>query len=241
MSTADTQSWNGSDDGLVALGWTLHAAGLAVSLAICAAQFVGIVRPMIQEGRDVDIAIHTAEMYMTAASAIEARHHVAVSALTDELRLAEERAARIPDAARESELLAQLSELAHMSGMKILAYQPAGTYSAGSFHALAIELNGHGSYAGTCTFLAGLESLPRLCHVTRLNIVAPASVGADLQVDLTLQVYYGSPPDSTGLLASRSETADEESNVRAIRETSPLVRRPERSSSRDISIGSRRR
>lgn len=226
---------NDSDDSLALLGWMLHAGGLAVSLVICALLFGGIVRPLIQEGRDVGRQIYSAEMYISAASAIESRHRLAISALDEEQRLAEERAARIPDTARESELLAQLTDLARRSGMEILAYQPAGSFRAGSIHALSIDINGQGSYAATCTFLAGLESLPRLCHLTRLNIIAPAVVGGDLHVDLTLQVYYGAKPIAPELLANQPLAATASGNPKS----SPARRHSERISTRAFPEGRR--
>lgn len=226
---------NDSDDSLALLGWMLHAGGLAVSLAICAILFGGIVRPLVREGRDVGNQIYSAEMYISAASAIESRHRLAITALDEEQLLAEVRAARIPDTARESELLAQLADLARRSGMEILAYQPAGSFQAGSIHALSVEINGQGSYAATCTFLAGLESVPRLCHLTRLNIVAPAAVSGNLLVDLTLQVYYGAKPVAPDLLANQPLAAT------ASETREPSLARPnsERISTRAIPDGRR--
>lgn len=223
MNTGNTDLPNNPDDQLATLGWLLHAGGCAVSIVILAALFVGVFRPLVSEGQNVQLAIESAKMYLTAEAAIAARHADATAALAEEQRLEADRATRIPAAARESELLAQLTELSRASAMEIVSYQPAGSARHGTIHALSVDLKGSGTYEGVCRFLAGLESLPRLCHLTRLSVVVPPQSDALLELDVTLQVYYGSaaaPPEKL----ARSATEPGHTPVPGWVETSPGTR-----------------
>lgn len=106
--------------------------------------------------------------------------------------------AGVPTEPRESEFLGQISGLVQGTSLKFDEFRPAGTTAAGQYRQLEVMMSGVGTYRDICRFLAGLEELPRLCRVSRLDIEAPDEpYGAENRypVSMTLVIFY-SPPDA---------------------------------------------
>ena len=97
---------------------------------------------------------------------------------------------RIPETPRESEFLAQITELARSSQLRIQRYHPREPVNEGTHTALEVQLDAIADYSGICRFLDGLRTLARLCRVTRLNVHAIGTEGTDLSIEMTLRIYF---------------------------------------------------
>lgn len=114
--------------------------------------------------------------------------------------------AMIPHTPDESRFLAELAELAGQTGLVIRNFRPGPAEDAGSpgseatantntqgddsaLQRIRVNLSGAGSYDGICRFLDGLQALPRLTHVSRLDVVP--QVGSELYpVELELSIFF---------------------------------------------------
>ena len=106
--------------------------------------------------------------------------------------------AGVPTAPRESEFLGQISELVQGTSLKFDEFRPGATTEAGQYRQLEVRMSGFGTYKDICRFLAGLEELPRLCRVSRLDIESPDEpygVENRYPVSMTLVIFYA-PPDA---------------------------------------------
>jgi len=170
------------------LSWSLHGLGALIACAILlAAELVGY-RPL-----DAEVAAcarETAELQgvIQDGERLRAEH----GRLRQELARARERSAdlieRIPDQPQEADFLAQLSQLADDSGLKIRDYRP-GVITLRSSHAtMKVDMICAGNYESICTFLDGLAELPRHCTVVRFQIDS-ASQGELYSVELSLELY----------------------------------------------------
>lgn len=175
---------------LAMLSWLLHAAGLGVTVAILFVAIALVIRPIGDESRRVAEKIQATTDYVQRNPELTARHEHLKRTLADRRNRRAELMARIPDSARESEFLTQLAQLARSTGMAISRYNPGESVEEGSHASLGIELKAQASYASICSFLAGLEHLPRLCRVTELSIAAAAPDDEQYQVGMTLQVFF---------------------------------------------------
>lgn len=119
----------------------------------------------------------------------------------------DELTALIPHTPDESRFLAELAELAGHTGLVIRNFRPGPPEEAGSpdhpaaaarangaaesspLQRIRVNLSGAGSYEGICRFLDGLQALPRLTHVSRLDVIPEA--GSQLYpVELELSIFF---------------------------------------------------
>lgn len=103
--------------------------------------------------------------------------------------------AKSPTAPEEMRFLQQLSELAHANKVTFSDFRPGGVVNHPDFKQIELSLRGQGPYAGLCRWLAGLQDLPRMVHVSHLTIVAPSTNNGDCTVDLQLHLVFGLTPE----------------------------------------------
>ena len=180
---------------LSAFGWSLHGAGLAVTAVAAVAVIAIVIRPLRAEGRRVKAEILSAGNYLQQREQIESRHEHLHSTLSEQQQLHADLLAQIPAMPRESEFLAQLTELSRSTGMAISGYNPGETEQHSSHAALAIKLKARASHESLCRFLTGLETLPRLCHVTHLHVVTPKIAEAVYPVEMTVKIFFSPVTD----------------------------------------------
>ena len=170
------------------VSWSLHGLGALIACAIgLAAELVGY-RPL-----DVEVAAcarQTAGLQevIQDGGRLRAEH----ARLRQELALAREQSAdlikRIPDQPEEADFLAQLSQLADESGLKIRDYRPGVITPRSSYATMKVDLSCAGNYESICTFLEGLAELPRHCTVVRFEIDSSSQVEL-YSVEISLELY----------------------------------------------------
>ena len=170
------------------LSWSLHGLGALIACAIvAAAELVGC-RPL-----DAEVAAcarQTAELQevILDGERLRAKH----ARLRQELASAREQSVdlieRIPDQPQEADFLAQVSQLADDSGLKIQDYRPGVITPQSSYATMKVDLICTGNYESICTFLDGRAELPRHCTVIGLEIDS-ASQGELYTVKLSLELY----------------------------------------------------
>ncbi len=181
---------------LSAFGWSLHGAGLAVTAAVVIALAVIVIRPLRAEATRVRAGILAASNYLQQEDQIESRHEQFQATLTEQQRLQADLLAQVPERPRESEFLAQLTELSRSTGMSINGYTPGETTQHNSHASLAIRLKAHASHESLCRFLTGLETLPRLCHVTHLHVATPTLTDTVYPVEMTVRIFFSPVTDA---------------------------------------------
>jgi Tfp pilus assembly protein PilO len=185
-------------------GSCLHAGGLAVAAALFAVVYVPAIGALRFEQTRITDEIATARRLVDSGEKLRQEHRELTRQQADAQSRAEQLLARIPDAPRETEFLAHLARLARTAPLSIRDFRPVATQAHDRFSEVQVELSAQGSYQGICRFLAGLETLPRLCDVTRLNINSERSADGTYPLELTLAIYF-TPRAAEGHAGGRHE------------------------------------
>ena len=177
-------------------GWALHGAGIA-AVAVCAvAAELLVYAPIAAEAQALTQQSDQYASFLENGEAIRTRHaELSARLLEKETRLTQ-LYKQIPDTARESDFLEQLSKLAGDGELVIHKYRPRPPITKERHSEMEIELSAQGGYEGICQFLNGLGELPRVCRVSTLQISVPPSGSADYTIELTLRIYFASAKKS---------------------------------------------
>ena len=119
------------------------------------------------------------------------------SELTSKVRAAQEDVkqaqTRLGMGPQESRFIAQLTDLAEEFGLDVSNVRPGGVSLHGTFGVLELQASCDGSYNGLCSFLAALNEMPRICHVSGMNVVAVDQQTGNLRFELKLQLLFALP------------------------------------------------
>ena len=179
---------NSTQKRLTPLGWLLHACGLLLAAAIFAIALIAY-RSLDRDCDRLARQVSATSRFLNTGDEIHFDHRNLNQRLSEMEGRLTDLMTRIPAARNESDFLAQLAELAHQCKLKIQNYRPGVVFEKEKYSEMAIRLSAEGSYQSCCRFLAGLESLPRLCRITHLNI--SASDNAEIYpIELTLRIYF---------------------------------------------------
>jgi Tfp pilus assembly protein PilO len=170
--------------------WTLHSLGLGGTLAVVALAYFLLIRPADLETRQIHAQVQQRAGYLSTADAIHSHNRELKSRLDETENLLAQVKRRIPESAQEADFLAQLAAAAEHSGVEIVDYRPAASVSQDRHSEVTIQLSAKGSYAAMCRLLHRLESLPRLCHITGMEINAGGNDPRVYTFDLTLQIFF---------------------------------------------------
>ena len=179
---------NSAQKRLAPLGWSLQVGGLLLTVAIFATALFAYQSLDRDCGRLARQVAATSRFFNTGDEIhsdhrdLNQRLSVMEGQLTDLM-------ARIPAARNESDFLAQLAELAHQYELKIRNYRPGVVFEKEKHSEMEIRLSAEDSYQSCCRFLAGLESLSRLCRITHLNISVPDDAEI-YPIEMTLRIYF---------------------------------------------------
>jgi Tfp pilus assembly protein PilO len=177
------------------LSWSMNGLGAAVACAIVLAAELAGYRPL-----DAQLAASSRQ-----TGELEAVLRDGDNIRTEHARLEKELAAarvqsaeliqRIPDQPQEADFLAQLSQLADGSSLKIRDYRPGVITPKTSYATMRVDLICEGDYASLCKFLDGLAGLPR--HSTLVHIEVDSAPQKDLYwVELSLELYVATAGQS---------------------------------------------
>ena len=170
------------------LSWSMHGLGALVACAIALTAELAGFRPL-----DAEVAACTRRtVELRAAIGDDERLRAEHARFHQELDTARGQSAelieRIPDQPQEADFLAQLSQLADDSGLKIRDYRPGVLIPKTSYATMKVDLICAADYESLCTFLDGLADLPRHCTVIRLAVDS-ASPAKPYSVELSLELY----------------------------------------------------
>ena len=171
-------------------GRFFHVLGLAATLGTVAAAVELVYLPMEAESARLTVESLDESAFLKTVEHIN-QHN---SRLKQELSDLESQLARlnekIPDAPQEADFLAQLAAAADKTHIEIHDYRPAGVSHKQRHSELVIHVSANGAYTGLCQFLEHIENLPRLCHVTALDVDAEKTVAEPYSFQLTLRVFF---------------------------------------------------
>ncbi len=168
----------------------LHTAGLSVAVAIAYATFAFVVAPMQGQHQTMSDQIAEGRRLLAQGEKIHGRHVEVSEQLTNFEATFARVISRIPETPRESEFLAQITELARACQLRIQRYHPREPVNEGTHTALEVQLDATADYSGICRFLDGLRTTARLCRVTRLRVHAVGTEGTELPIEMTLRIYF---------------------------------------------------
>ncbi|MFG0335107.1 MAG: type 4a pilus biogenesis protein PilO [Maioricimonas sp. JB049] len=179
-----------TDTRLVQLDRSLHAIGIAVACVILIGGLLFVRRSLAAERTSLDTRITEAENVLSKAESVRTGHAQLKRRLEKLQQRTGELMARIPDTAREAEFLAQLSGLAGESHLSIRSYRPDSPVATERYQHLDIELAAAGTFESLCQFLEGLESLPRLCRLNRLEIESGSGEDGAYPITMKLRIFF---------------------------------------------------
>ncbi len=108
----------------------------------------------------------------------------------------------------ETEFLAQLSELAAATDLKIHELRPGDEVDQKTHRELPIYLTGETSYDSLCHFLAGLEKVDRLTQLTALQVNAGTGESDTFPVTMTVTIFFA----PSAVKSQPAENGDESEN-----------------------------
>jgi Tfp pilus assembly protein PilO len=182
----------GPQQELAPFGWILHGIGLAVAFIGAAVFWFALIAPLRAERADCLAEHEGLVVLLDQARRVEQEHQRTAAELQ---RLKARKALlrqRITDGTREGEFLRQLTEVATAVDVRVREFRPGSVSRRGEYGALRVELSCEGTYASICRFLAQLDALPRLSHVTHLEITA-ATRGDVYPMKLQLDIFFAEP------------------------------------------------
>ncbi|HEV3003168.1 MAG TPA: type 4a pilus biogenesis protein PilO, partial [Pirellulales bacterium] len=160
------------NDRLRKFGLALHAGGLlAVVVAACAVHCF-VCRPLLQERAEGLDRLGQLDGLLAGAEPIRQGYESLKQSLADAREREAALLSRIPQTPREAEFLALVSDLAGKVELRLRDYRPGETRVRATYSELEIGMSCEGSYQSICGFLDGLNHLPRLTNLTRLEITA---------------------------------------------------------------------
>ncbi|MGH7128193.1 MAG: type 4a pilus biogenesis protein PilO [Planctomycetaceae bacterium] len=174
---------------LRATAWLLHAAGLGVTLALCAAGWLCVLGPITTQTDDARQRLDAARSLLKSDAAVR-RRNVSLHAQHDGLESqSRQLLSRMPETPEESEFLAQLTQLAVRTGVLLREFQPSAAAANDSFQELEIRVSAESDYESLCRFLAGVNDLPRLCRLTALDLAVADDPGGPYRVEMGIVIF----------------------------------------------------
>ena len=178
------------DTRLSRLGHGLHVAGLGIAAALFAAVYVPAIGALHSEQARIATEIDVASRLLASAEKLREEHRALREQQAASLVRTSQLLGRIPDAPQESEFLAHIARLAREAPLSIGRFRPTATRTYDRYSEVEVELSVAGRWDGLCQFLAGLETLPRLCRLSRFSVASESSADGVYPVDFTFVIYF---------------------------------------------------
>ena len=173
------------------LGIALHAMGAVVVIGAATAIGVWGYEPLQREQTKTRQLLNATNEFIATEESITTEARLVEQQLVETRREFEVALELVPETPEEAEFLALLSTLASTSRLNIREFRPGNVTRFGTHSELEIRVSAEGGYPSLCRFLAGLESLPRLCNVRALNVSGTGGrVEGQYPIDLTVVVFF---------------------------------------------------
>ncbi len=169
--------------------WSLHLGGLLIAAAGCGLMLKAVVIPLTQENADVVSQEQDLRKVLDLESTVIRENQRLNKVLDEADQKIQSLLDRIPNVARESDFLGQITTLAKDVGVEIIDYHPGTISEKEEYHEMSLSMTSQGSYEGVCNFLNRLHSLPRLSRANKLSIL-PVADGLTYSLDMTLTIYF---------------------------------------------------
>ncbi len=173
-----------------ALGWSLHAAGLAVTAAILAASVLLVFVPSHRTRIRLDEQLAATSDFLNTAGDVKSRNEELTRQLSERESHLDQLMSRLPESPNESDFLAELTGLAQQTHLTIRDYRPGAPKEEKNYNYVEIALSGNATYESLCRFLKGLQSLSRVSRVTKLDISNPDQSADEYAINMSLRIYF---------------------------------------------------
>lgn len=169
--------------------WGLHLAGLAIAVAGCGVMLTGVILPLRAQNAELVVQECELKKVLDFEAHVMDEHERLTRVLDEADQKIKSLLDRIPNVARESDFLGQVTTLAKDVGVEIMDYHPGNVSAKEEYHEMSLTLTSQGSYEGVCDFLHRLHSLPRLSRANKLSIL-PLQDGATYSLNMTLTIFF---------------------------------------------------
>lgn len=180
---------NRTEQKLSKWAWGLHFGGLAVTSAVCFIMLTAVILPLRLQHREVIVQEEEFNEILKLEESVTKENERLTAVLSEADQKIRSLLDRIPNVARESDFLGQITTLAQEVDVEIMDYTPGSIAKNAEYHEMNLTLTSQGSYEGVCDFLHRLHSLPRLCRANKMSIL-PIMDGRRCSLNMTLTIYY---------------------------------------------------
>jgi Tfp pilus assembly protein PilO len=171
----------------------------ALVLGLCGAYF-GIYCPIHAETARLQASSQELQQLIDNTSHISQTKKELEDDLAAKRAAAEKLLERIPTAARESDFLAQVCQLAHANEMEVADYHPGAVHELENHHEMEVKISARGEFSALCRFLRQADDMPRLCRLVHMDVGSTLD-SERLEATLTYRIYFA--PQTTPALANK--------------------------------------
>lgn len=183
--------WLSKSDKLQTFDRSLNAGLFVATTAVLAVVYVLAFQPLDSQLETTRQEADDWGTLVERTAEITRRHRALDDRLSSYRKQASEIWKRIPTAPRESDFLAQVSQLAEKTGMHVADYHPGAVEQTENHHELEVKIATRGEYKALCKFLEQVDQIPRLSRMTHIDVnTQPDQI---LTVDLTYRIYFAPP------------------------------------------------
>ena len=167
----------------------LHCAGLLIAVAAGGFMLSGIIFPLMQQNSEIVGKEAKLRKVLELDEIVTRENERLTMTLGEADQKIQSLIDRIPNVARESDFLGQITTLAKEVGVEIMDYRPGQVSAKDEYHEMTLTLTSNGSYEGVCNFLHRLHNLPRLSRANKMAIL-PLDGGKACSLNMTLTIYF---------------------------------------------------
>ncbi len=180
---------NRTEQKLSKRAWGLHFGGLVIAVAGCGVMLTGVILPLRAQNAELVLQGSELRKILDFETNVTQEHERLTVVLDEADQKIKSLLDRIPNVARESDFLGQVTTLAKDVGVEIMDYHPGNVSAKEEYHEMSLTLTSQGSYEGVCDFLHRLQGLPRLSRANKLSIL-PLQDGATYSLNMTLTIFF---------------------------------------------------
>ncbi|MFN0195858.1 MAG: type 4a pilus biogenesis protein PilO [Planctomycetaceae bacterium] len=175
---------------LLQFDFALHGLGLLVTIGLVVLAIGVVGTPMDRRQTQLQAQIVNLESLLGERHVVERMNESLQSDVDRRVGEWDGLLSRIPLEPQESDFLAALTELAGKSQLNVEFFSPGVTHSREKFQEMDVELQATGNYSSICQFLNGLNTMPRICNISKLEINSLAQIPGHYTVQISLRILF---------------------------------------------------
>jgi Tfp pilus assembly protein PilO len=169
--------------------WGTNLLGVLAALAVIVSAYhahvwLGCEREVFEGRQRDDMAL------LARAKQVQADRESAAKQLATFKEQLADLKSRLPSSPKEAEFLAQLSQLAEHSGVRLRNFRPGQVANAGSVNTCDVQLSLVGPFASICKMFDSLADVPRFLSVARVTLAGPQSAGDACVADVSISLCF---------------------------------------------------